>query len=295
GRIPAQYRPERRYPTLVAVHARHRSTDEVIASITAQLTPEDTAPAAASSEPALDQLKRIAQDLSEPVILILDAIDEALESDRIVRDLLPQLLRTLRSDGRPAFRAHVGMPPPQTDGHRVWDALGASRVVLDLDTSSNVEDLANDLTTYIADILYSAPGYSDQAVGESVARAVATAIAYSRDRSTFLVAALFADFLRVGVPLEPAEAVARLPQSLPHLLELHLRTTLDGDPWMRHVMVGLAQARGQGMPLELVAAAATAAAMAAGQGLRPLTPGEVREKLATARFYLRTNIDSDGR
>ncbi|MER6567024.1 AAA family ATPase [Streptomyces sp. NPDC001093] len=295
GRIPAQYRPERRYPTLVAVHARHRSTDEVIASITAQLTPEDTEPAAASREPALDQLKRIAQDLPEPVILILDAIDEALESDRIVRDLLPQLLRTLRSDGRPAFRALVGMRPPQTDGHRFWEAPGARGMVLNLDTSSNVEDLANDLTTYIADILYSAPSYSDQALRESVARAVATAIAHGRDRSTFLVAALFADFLRAGVPLKPAEAVARLPQTLPHLLELHLRTTLDGDPWMRHVMVGLAQARGQGMPLELVAAAATAAAMAAGQGLRPLTPGEAREKLAAARFYLRTNIDSDGR
>ncbi|MFD9603181.1 AAA family ATPase [Streptomyces sp. NPDC059970] len=295
GRIPAQYRPERRYPTLVAVHARHRSTDEVIASLMAQLTPEDTEPAAASSEQALDQLKRIAQDLSEPVILILDAIDEALESDRIVRDLLPELLRTLRSDGRPAFRALVGMRPPQTDGHRFWEAPGARGMVLDLDTSSNVEDLANDLTTYIADILYSAPGYSDQALRESVARAVATAITHSRDRSTFLVAALFADFLRAGVPLKPAEAVARLPQSLPHLLELHLRTTLDADPWMRHVMVGLAQARGQGMPLELVAAAATAAAMAAGHGLRPLPPGEAREKLATARFYLRTNIDSDGR
>ncbi|MFE6025813.1 AAA family ATPase [Streptomyces niveus] len=295
GRIPAQYRPERRYPTLVAVHARHRSTDEVIASIVAQLTPEDPEPTAASSGQALDQLKRIAQGLPEPVVLILDAIDEALEGDRIVRDLLPELLGTLRPDGRPAFRALVGMRPPQTDLHRFWEAPGARRMVLDLDTSSNVDDLANDLTTYIADILYSAPGYSDQALRESVACAVATAIAHSRDRSTFLVAALFADFLRAGVSLKPAEAVARLPQSLPHLFELHLRTTLDDDPWMRHVMVGLAQARGQGMPLELVAAAATAAAMAAGQELRPLTPVEAREKLATARFYLRTNIDSDGR
>ncbi|WP_327137750.1 raptor family protein [Streptomyces sp. NBC_01340] len=38
SRVPAQYRPERRYPTLVAVHARHRGEDEVIASILAQLT-----------------------------------------------------------------------------------------------------------------------------------------------------------------------------------------------------------------------------------------------------------------
>ncbi|MFF4583330.1 AAA family ATPase [Streptomyces sp. NPDC001373] len=295
GRIPAQYRPERRYPNLVAVHARHRSMDEVIASIMVQLTPEDAEPAVASSEQALDELKRMAQDLPEPVVLILDAIDEALESGRIVRDLLPELLRTLRSDGRPAFRALVGMRPPQTDGHQFWEVPGAHGMVLDLDTSSGVQDLADDLTTYIADILYSAPGYGDQALRESVARSVATAIAHSPDRSTFLVAALFADFLRTGVPLNPAEAVARLPQSLPHLLELHLRTTLDGDPWMRHLMVGLAQARGQGMPLELVAAAAIAAATAAGQELRPLTPGEAREKLATARFYLRTNVDADGR
>ncbi|MFD4373741.1 AAA family ATPase [Streptomyces sp. NPDC058486] len=295
GRIPAQYRPERRYPTLAAVHARHRSMDEVIASITVQLTPEDAEPAVASSEQALDELKRIAQDLPEPVVLILDAVDEALESGRIVRDLLPELLGTLRSDGRSAFRALVGMRPPQTDGHQFWEGPGTHGMVLDLDTSSGVENLADDLTTYIADILYSAPGYSDQALRESVARAVATSIAHSPDRSTFLVAALFADFLRSGVTLNPAEAVARLPQSLPDLLELHLRATLDGDPWMRHLMVGLAQARGQGMPLELVAAAATAAAMAAGQELRPLTPGEAREKLATARFYLRTNIDADGR
>nr|WTC07101.1 AAA family ATPase [Streptomyces anthocyanicus] len=295
GRIPARYRPERRYPTLVAVHARHRSTDEVIASIIVQLTPEDAEPAAASSEQALDELKRIVQDLPEPVVLILDAVDEAMESDRIVDDLLPELLRTLRSDGRPAFRALVGMRPPPTDGHLFYEAAGARGKLLDLDTSSNVEDLANDLTTYIADILYSAPAYSDQALRESVACAVATAIVHSRDRSTFLVAALFADFLRTGVPLNPAEAVARLPQSLPHLLELHLRTTLDGDPWMRHLMVGLAQARGQGMPLELVAAAATAAARAAGKEFRPLTPSEAREKLALARFYLRTNIDADGR
>ncbi|WP_435608548.1 AAA family ATPase [Streptomyces sp. C10-9-1] len=295
GRIRAQYRPERRYPTLVAVHARHRSTDEVIASIMVQLSAEDVEPAAASSEQALDKLKRIAQDLPEPVVLILDAIDEALESGRIARDLLPELLRTLRSDGRPAFRALVGMRPPQADGHRFCEVPGARAMVLDLDTSSHVEDLADDLTTYIADILYSAPGYNDQVLRESVARAVATEIAHRPDRSAFLVAALFADFLRTGAPLNPAEAVAQLPQNLPHLLELHLRATLDGDPWMRHLMVGLAQARGQGMPLELVAAAATAAATAAGQELRPLTPGEAREKLATARFYLRTNIDSDGR
>ncbi|MFB0616621.1 hypothetical protein [Streptomyces sp. AGS-58] len=295
GRIPAQYRPERRCPTLVAVHARHRTTDEVMASIMVQLSPEGVEPAAASSEQALKELKRIAQALPEPVILILDATDEALESGRITRYLLPELLRTLRSDGRPAFRALVGMRPPQTDSHRCCEVPGAHAMVLDLDTSSNVEDLADDLTTYIADILYSAPGYTDQDLRESVARAVATEIAYSPDRSTFLVAALFADFLRTGAPLSPAEAVGQLPQNLPQLLELHLRTTLDGDPWMRHLMVGLAQARGQGMPLELVAAAATAAAMAAGQELRPLTPGEAREKLATARFYLRTNIDSDGR
>ncbi|MEU2598201.1 AAA family ATPase [Streptomyces hirsutus] len=295
GRICAQYRPKRRYPTLVAVHARHRSTDEVIASIIVQLSPEDAEPAVVSSEQALDDLKRIARDMPEPVVLILDAIDEALESGRIARYLLPELLRMLRSDGRPAFRALVGMRPPKVDGHRFCEVPGAHAMVLDLDTSSNVEDLADDLTTYIADILYSAPGYNGQALRESVARAVATEIAHSPDRSTFLVAALFADFLRTGAPLNPVEAVAQLPQNLPHLLELHLRTTLDGDPWMRHLMVGLAQARGQGMPLELVAAAATAAAMAAGQELRPLTPGEAREKLATARFYLRTNIDSDGR
>ncbi|MFD9793304.1 AAA family ATPase [Streptomyces sp. NPDC059070] len=297
GRIPARYRPERRYPTLVAVHARHRSKDEVIASIIVQLAPEDAERAVASSEQALDELKRVAQHLPEPVVLILDAVDEALESDRIADDLIPELLRTLRSDGRPAFRALVGMRPPQTDGHQFREAPSTRGMVLDLDTSSNVEDLADDITTYIADILYSAPGYSDQAPRESVARAVATAIAHSRDRSTFLVAALFADFLRTSAPLNPAEAVARLPQSLPHLLELHLRTTLDGDPWMRHLMVGLAQARGQGMPLELVAAAATAAARAASQDqeLRPLTPGGAREKLAIARFYLRSSIDADGR
>ncbi|MER6843466.1 AAA family ATPase [Streptomyces platensis] len=299
SRIPAQYRPERRYPTLVAVHARHRSTDDVIASIMAQLTPGDVEPAVPrgdrTPEKALDELIRIANDLPEPVILILDAIDEALESDRIVRDLLPKLLGTHRADGRTTFRALVGMRPPQSDGHWLRDVPGSRGMVLDLDTSTGVEDLADDLTTYIADILSSAPGYSDQALRESVARAVATAIAQSPDRSTFLIAALFADFLRTGVPLNPAEAVAQLPQNLPHLLELHLQPTLDGDPWMRHLMVGLAQARGQGMPLELVAAAATAAARAAGQELRPLTPGEAREKLAIARFYLRTNIDADGR
>jgi hypothetical protein len=176
------------------------------------------------------------------------------------------------------------MRPLQADGRRFCEVPGGRAMVLDLDTSSNVDDLADDLTTYIADILYSAPGYNNQALRESVARAVATEIAQGPDRSTFLVAALFADFLRTGAPMNPAEAVAHLPQNLPQLLELHLQTTLDGDPWMRHLMVGLAQARGQGMPLELVAAAATAAAMAAGQELRPLTPGEAREKLATARF-----------
>ncbi|MCX5238958.1 AAA family ATPase [Streptomyces prunicolor] len=295
SRIPAQYRPERRYPTLVAVHARHRSMDDVIDSIMVQLTPGDVEPAVPRGEGTLDELIRIANNLPEPVVLILDAVDEALESSHIVCNLLPKLLRTLRADGRPAFRALVGMRPPLADDDQLGEVSGSPGVVLDLDTSTGVKDLTDDLTTYIADVLSSAPGYSDQTLRESVACAVATAIALSSNRSTFLVAALFADFLRAGVPLEPAEAVARLPQSLPHLLELHLRITLDGDPWMRHLMVGLAQARGQGMPLELVAAAATAAAMAAGQELRTLTPGEAREKLATARFYLRTNIDVDGR
>ncbi|MFD5755002.1 AAA family ATPase [Streptomyces sp. NPDC127044] len=295
SRIAAQYRPERRYPTLVAVHARHRGEDEVIASILAQLTPGDLEPDASRSDNPRDELIRVASDLPEPVILILDAVDEALESGRIACDLLPELLGAQRADGRPAFRALVGMRPPLPDDNRFHDWLGSHGTVLDLDTSTNVEDLADDLSTYIADMLSSAAGYSDLAIRESVAQAVATAIAQSPDRSTFLVAALFADFLRTGEPLNPVEAVAQLPQSLPNLLELHLRTTLDDDPWMRPLMVGLAQARGQGMPLALVAAAATAAAMAAGQELLPLTPGAAREKLATARFYLRTTIDTDGR
>ncbi len=294
SRIPAQYRPKRRYPTLVAVHARHRGRDEVIASIMAQLTPDEAEQVIPRGNEPLDELIRIASDLPEPVILILDAVDEALESDRIVCDLLPRLLRTHRADGRPAFRALVGMRRP-LDGDVLGDWLGSPGAMLDLDTSTSVQDLAHDLTTYIGDVLSSASGYSDQALRESVAQAVATAIAQSSDRSTFLVAALFADFLRAGEPVNPAEAVAQLPQSLPHLLELHLRTTLDDDPWMRHLMVGLAQARGQGMPLEVLAAAATAAATAAGQEVQPLTLGETREKLAVAHFYLRTSIDTDGR
>ncbi|MET9507735.1 NACHT and WD repeat domain-containing protein [Streptomyces flavidovirens] len=295
SRIPAQYRPERRYPTLVAVHARHRGEDEVVASILAQLIPSDPEPVAPRSDKLRDELIRVASDLPEPVILILDAVDEALESGRIACDLLPKLLRTQRADGRPAFRALVGMRPPLPDDHRLHDWPGSHGTVLDLDTSTNVENLADDLSTYIADILSSAAGYSALALRESVAHAVATAIARSPDRSIFLVAALFADFLRTSEPLNPAEAVAQLPQSLPHLLELHLRATLDDDPWMRPLMVGLAHARGNGMPLELVAAAASAAAMAAGQELSPLTPGAAREKLATARFYLRTTIDADSR
>ncbi|MFE3506150.1 AAA family ATPase [Kitasatospora sp. NPDC059160] len=307
SRIPAQHRPQRRCPTLVAVHARHRSMDQVIASIRAQLAPEGTAPAAAGSdEKAMEELLLAAENLPEPVVLVLDAVDEASESARIVDGLLRELLYRDRADGRPLFRVLVGIRPPQAGNALLHDdtllrddaMLYEARdhgVLLDLDTSTSGEDLAEDLATYLSDVLSGVAHYGDEAVREPVARAVATAIARRPDRGTFLLASLFADFLRTGAPLGPEEAVALLPPDLPHLLELRLRATLDTDPWMRHLMVGLAQARGQGMPLELVVAATTAAAAAAHQELGALLPGRARELLAAARFYLRTTVDTDGR
>ncbi|WAL75789.1 NACHT and WD repeat domain-containing protein [Kitasatospora sp. YST-16] len=346
SRILARHRPQRRFPTLVAVHARHRGVDEVIASILAQLQPEGTAPVMTDNrDQAVAELLRTAGELPEPVVLVLDAVDESPESTGIVHELLGEILHRIRPDGRPLFRALVGMRPLRTDGHLLHEELLSARALppdsellvheaaltpevgplvlvdevhrsragllfhhsaflhrsvpapgalLDLDASTGNAELADDLAVYLSDVLSGAAQYGDEADRESVTRAVASAIAHGPERGAFLFAALYADFLRTGPVLSPEEAVGLLPRNLPDLLELHLASALSEDPWMRHLLTGLAQARGVGMPVELVTAAAIAAATAAHRVPGPLSPERSRELLATARFYLRTTIDTDG-
>ncbi|MGH3900950.1 MAG: hypothetical protein ACRDTA_22445, partial [Pseudonocardiaceae bacterium] len=75
---------------------------------------------------------------------------------------------------------------------------------------------------------------------------------------------------------------------MPEVLELHLKSLLD-QPWLRPVMAVLAQARGQGMPVTMIAR------VAAALDTRLPTPtlSDIRGALGEAKFFLRQATDTD--
>ncbi|MFE2164589.1 WD40 repeat domain-containing protein [Streptomyces sp. NPDC059447] len=290
---------------VLAVHARRLTLGQITDSLHQQLqappptregTPRSTRPTARTPSPApapapaattADLLTSLRE--AGDVLVVLDALDEALDPLAVLDELvLP--LATDTDTGQPAdgpgCRVILGTRP-------WWDTLPALHAyvtavpdaVLDLDPV-DAEDrkvLADDLHGYL-DLLL------DTVYPPPEVRYFADRIAGSTDTGAFLVAALFADHLLSGGFSDRSDP----PCSITALFDLHRERLTRTDPWADTVLSVLGQARGEGMPLDLLHAVALAHRPSdAGRPAPPLTA--TRQALAGAAFFLRTTPDSDHR
>ncbi|MDX3073671.1 ATP-binding protein [Streptomyces sp. MI02-7b] len=242
---------------LAVVHARRRSVAEVLAAMARQWslklvgshTVQDIATALAESE--------------SPPTLVIDAVDEA-ESPRELMAVLLMLIDSRRADGRPVCRLLVGIRPERRFAPLLRRARRA-RGRLDLGRAPRRE-LQRDLHGYIRELLSATEMYG-MAAQEEAAEELARSIAHRLTRrhhmpvGEFLVAALYMrTVLDQPVPvtaLGARELGAEMPRGLRELLDLDL-SQRPSTPWLRPVLTALAFAQGNGMPEEIVQAAARA-------------------------------------
>lgn len=272
SRVPFEVRPTVGSARFAAVHARLRDPAEVIASLAAQLGFDRDD----DSNWTVEELVKQLAALDEPAVLVVDAVDESLDSRGLVRDVILPLLDASTEPDRPVCRIAIGIRP-------WWDLPGLRHVasrgrLIDLDSSTPAPQLAAELATYINDLLGATPGYD-----QSIAKAIGTRLAEADGR--YLLASLFVDYLARNPSLTFERAVELLPVDLPEMFRLQLDSS--SNPWLRAVLSVMAQAKGQGMPLELINQCVESAETTA-------TFDEVRDALAEASFYLRTDNDPEG-
>ncbi|WP_229075625.1 AAA family ATPase [Actinoplanes sp. DH11] len=267
-----------------AVHVRHRTVDDVVASLVAQLELDTSAPLPA----------QLAQHTGEPPLVVIDALDEAENPAALVSRLLLPLAITDRADGRPVCRLLVATRPWE----EFAELLGRAAVI-DLDQVP-AERLGRELDLYVSRLLYAFDPYGKieyAAVRATFAQGVAEALARAEPRppGAFLVAGMYAHHLVTAYrPIDETakvwEIARRVPRTLEDLLELDLAAR-TGTPWLRPILAALAHARGAGMPASLAGAAARAFA----PGTAGPSAAEISEVVDTAgRFYLRQATDVDG-
>jgi WD40 repeat protein len=271
---------------LAAVHARRRGLSAVVASLARQL-----------GLPEVGTAAFVAAVVAAPTppVVVLDALDEADDPAEIAAELLLPLADARRADGQPAARVLVGVRRYPEYAALLDRAAAADRLV-DLDDVP-ADVLEDDLNRYVGELLRTTPTYRGRyAVSGAFAGRVASVLAHTsrRDWGPFLVAGLYTRHLITSrAPIDdPAEAERlgeRVPLGLPEVLELDLGAKPD-HPWLRPVMTALAHARGQGMPMSVLARVAPVF----GPAGAPL-PGvaEIWDALNEGQFYLRQSTDTD--
>ncbi|MCX5209297.1 ATP-binding protein [Kitasatospora sp. NBC_00240] len=277
-------------PLLAAIHARGRSLDDVLASLSTQWWPEPRAELRTASE-----LIEAVCALPQAPALVFDALDEAdLPSDMVDRLLIP-LAKAVRPDGSAACRLLVGT----RRGARFGELLGLARrrgVLIDLDDVPPAE-LGADLAQHISWRLADLPAYREpdrRTVRGVLARTIAATLAGDAERhrqwGPFLVAQIFGRALEsLEAPRSTEEAVRlgeRVPRTLPEVLELELSLHPDSSR-LRAVLATVAWSKGEGFPIDAI----TAVAPEFDPGV---TDDNVRLLLEAGRFYLRTGVELDG-
>lgn len=278
---------------MAAVHARQRRLAEVVTSVADQLR---------LSEPpegwGADALVEAISRLGERPVVVLDALDEAIDSTSIAKEFLVRLATATypekhQYEGQPICRLLVGMRP-WDNLHDLHELAASQGGLIDLDDVDSAEVLA-DLTAHLAGSFADVPAYRP-GTARKVRHVLASAIAARLIRETanasfgaFLVATIF--IRSVGkLPLARTEEEAlslaeSVPTTLPDLLELDLASRADPES-VRAVLKTLAHAQGDGMPAEVASV------------LVPLfhdgpVPG-LQKVMDACRFYTRTTVDVDG-
>lgn len=241
-----------------AVHARGRTRDDVAADIGSilGLAPPPTGWSAV----ALITAQSLA---GPPPVVVVDALDEAAEPERVAKELLRPLVEG-------GWRVLVGTRPgidPATGRERaLLEALGPATVTVDLDAQPDTEaDLVDYVLAQVAD--------------EDVARAVAGAAGGS-----FLYARLVTSSLRRQPSIDPSVPLAATVAAafLDELARLDEPPEVPGG--IAGILRALAWAEGRGLPLRddvwrRVATAASATGVA-------YEAGHVERALHAARHYI---------
>ncbi|WP_328690698.1 AAA family ATPase [Streptomyces phaeochromogenes] len=292
------------HPRLVAVHVRQRNPQEVLNSIAAQLG------LSAPERFTWDVRTLIGQLEATPgeTVVVIDALDEAVRPQELVDTVLLPLARARTWTGEivggqqqriPVCKLIVGTRP-------WWDWFGALRAEcrrqgqeIDLDTVTATA-LRADLTRYAGDLLEESALYSGAGQAElrrAVADAVGAKLSSTPEIGAFLLTSVFCHYLAErDTPVSGEEAHRLLPTTLPGILELHLRTLQLNRPWLPSVLTAVAQARGDGLPQELVHAISLRADGSDGTvPSRSHSLADTAEALAAVRFYLRESTENDGR
>ncbi|WP_446046347.1 AAA family ATPase [Streptomyces olivaceus] len=180
---------------LAAVQARQRTLPDVLAALARQLhlpKPDDQW----TTETFMDAVRA----LPEPPVLVVDALDEAINPSHVTQGLLLPLTGACRPGGQPLCRVLLGMRPWK-QFHQLSTRAETTGLLIDLDHSLRVE-LEEDLASYLDDVLTHLDGYRTgpaRPVREHLARTVAARLARTPQQGEkwgeFLVASVFTSYL----------------------------------------------------------------------------------------------------
>lgn len=282
-RVPA------RVPHMAAAHARQRTLAQVTQSLASQLGFDECATPG-------ELVAKVAQSPTRP-LLVVDALDEALEPSALMHELLIPLATKQSADGEFPCRLLIGVRC-EPEYSRLREIAEARSGLVDLDRVPD-DRLREDLEEYVGKLLRSQPPYGERTYAGAramFAASVADTLVSRRAGhrwGEFLVAALYTHHLLTApepiADLVQAERLGlQVPSELPEVLEVDLRSRRNIS-FLRAVLAVLAHALGEGMPASLIRAAAP---MFAG-GQSPSATQTVAA-LDAARFYLRHTVDTDG-
>ncbi|WP_406329982.1 AAA family ATPase [[Kitasatospora] papulosa] len=284
--IPTKLRPNPR-SRVAAVHARGMALSQVVDAVAAQLD-LPLPPEGWTTQKLVDAVAGLVE---EPLIVV-DALDEAMESVQIaVELLLPLVNREDRGGGRRrACQLLVGVRPYWDKFPRLAEAVGDARQSLvNLDAVDRA-GLREALTDYIDEMLGDTDTYLTR--GEErgkVAQGAAERIERHAEGGEFLKAQLSVRYLEAAAPVTEEErerALNRLPLTFAALLETQLSEERT-HPWARPVLAALAFSAGSGMPADRIADVAPEFHPWKAQPTR----ADVRSALDHVSFYLRRDVD----
>ncbi|MFG2805845.1 AAA family ATPase [Streptomyces massasporeus] len=293
-RLPGACRPAV-HEAIAAVQARQRGLETLLDVLARQL--RLVAPARGWTA---EDFVFAVRALHDPPVIVLDALDEALDPADVTDRLLLPLASERRYDGGAVCRLLIGMRPwGQFDELR---ALATREgLLIDLDRTDPAE-LEDDLAAYLDDALAGVDGYRSgraRSVRERLAGSTAATLARTPQCGErwgeFLVASVFTSYLASTSAVTDVDDAARLgaaaPVTLPDVFELDL-TSRSAPGATRALLAAIAHGKGGGIPAELafpLARAFCPDGTASGPG-----DADFSRVLEESMFYLRTQTDSDG-